>query len=104
MFDNDRYEVWAYFSDQKASLELKTGGKISLSLVHFEKNMSNCEREKIKNINIFAFNSVLLSFLGFGKLSAHILYTEHWCANSQVHIKWCMSENTQKIDFYGPQV
>ena len=34
VFDNDRYKVWAYCSDQKASLELKTGGNISLSLVH----------------------------------------------------------------------
>ena len=41
VFDNDRYKVWAYFWDQKASLGLKTGGKISLSLVHFDKYMSN---------------------------------------------------------------
>ena len=41
VFDNDVKKVGAYFSDQKSSLELKTGVKISLSLVHFYKYMSN---------------------------------------------------------------
>ena len=41
VFDNDRYKVCTYSSDQKALLELKKGGKISLSLVHFDKTMSN---------------------------------------------------------------
>ena len=41
LFDKDRYKVWVYYSDQKASLELNTGGKISLSLVHFDKYISN---------------------------------------------------------------
>ena len=41
VFDNDKHKVWAYCSDQKESMELKTGGKISLSLVHFDKYMSN---------------------------------------------------------------
>ena len=38
---NDFDKVWAYCSDPKASLEQKTGGKISLSLVHFDKYLSN---------------------------------------------------------------
>ena len=45
MFDNDRHKVWAYCSDQKSSLELKTGGRISLSMVRFDKYMkseNNC--------------------------------------------------------------
>ena len=41
VFDNELQKVWAYCSDQKGSLELKTGGKILLSLVHFDKYMSN---------------------------------------------------------------
>ena len=34
---NDIDKVQAYCSDQKSSLKHKTGGKISLSLVHFDK-------------------------------------------------------------------
>jgi hypothetical protein len=41
VFDNERHKVWAYCLDQKSSLELKTGGKMSMSLVHFDKYMSN---------------------------------------------------------------
>ena len=62
-----------------------------------------CENTS-ENLNNFAFNSVLLSFLGFGKLRAHILYNEQLWANCEVHIAWCMSENVQKIDFKGNQV
>ena len=41
VFDNDLQRVGAYCLDQKASLELKTGGIISPSLVHFEKYLPN---------------------------------------------------------------
>ena len=47
-----------------------------------------CENTS-ENLNYFAFNSVLLSFLGFGKLRAHVLYTEQWWAKCQVHLTWC---------------
>ena len=36
VFDNGLQRVGGYCPDQKASLELNTGGKISLSLVHFD--------------------------------------------------------------------
>jgi hypothetical protein len=42
-FDNDLQRVGAYCSDQKASLELKTGGKF---LVRFDKYVSTSEEEK----------------------------------------------------------
>jgi hypothetical protein len=57
-----------------------------------------CENT-LKLLNIFAFNSVLLSFLDVGKLRAHILFTEEMCANWHVHFTWCMSENAPKIVF-----
>ena len=56
-----------------------------------------CENTKV--LNIFALNSVLLSFLDVGKLRAHILFTEELCANWHVHFTWCMSENAPKIGF-----
>jgi hypothetical protein len=37
------------------------------------------------NLNIFALYSILISFLGFGKLRADILYPEQWYADCQVH-------------------
>ena len=45
VFDNDLQKVCANCSFQKSSLELKTGGKISLSLVHFE-NSFQIKRKK----------------------------------------------------------
>ena len=45
VYDNDEYKVFAYCTDQKASLELKTGDKISMSLVHFDKYMSIKQKE-----------------------------------------------------------
>ena len=48
VFDNDVKKVGAYFSDKKSLLELKTGVKISLSLVHFYKYMSNKEKNKLR--------------------------------------------------------
>ena len=47
VFDKDRLKVWAYFSDQKASFEVKTGGKISLSLVHLR---NTCQSKKKENL------------------------------------------------------
>ena len=38
-------------------------------------------------------------FYIFGKLKAHVLCTEQWCANFKVHKAWYMSENVQKIGF-----
>ena len=37
---------------------------------------------------MFAFNAVLLDFLGFVIQRAHILYAKQWCANCQIQITW----------------
>ena len=42
-------------------------------------------------------------FLGFCVFWAHRSHFEIRCAYCQVHIKWLMSENAQKIDFWGPE-
>jgi hypothetical protein len=60
VFDNDWYKVWAYCPDQKASLELKTGGKLSLSLVHFDKYMSNWDKKAL--LLWMALSEILFKF------------------------------------------
>ena len=70
---------------------------------YFAQILKLCKNSS-KNSNIFVFNSIVLSFLGFGKLGAYILYAEQLCANCQVHKTLCMSEKAQKIVFGSPTV
>ena len=80
VFDNDRNKVWAYCSDQKASLELKIGGKISMSLIHFHKYMSNKEKEALRFW--MAMSENVLKFRIFLKI-----YNEEWWANCLKMVK-----------------
>ena len=95
---------WTNFSESGAFLEIyfKLRGKyievLDGHVRKFARIQKICENT-LTNLNIFAFTSALLSFLCFGKLKPHILYTEQWCANCQVNKTCCMSENAQKIDF-----